>query len=131
MFFSKRSAEAGKSSFVYKRGTPGINLFGAARLGYPEAATVGIRPEHLRLEAQPQKEGTPARIELIEELGDVRLIHLVTEADEKIVAKQPAKTSHREGESVYVTWAPENLHLFDLKGRRIDPDGLKRPDRAA
>lgn len=112
-------------------GTPGINLFGAARLGFPEAATVGIRPEHLRVEALPQKDSIPARIELIEELGDIRLIHLVTEAEEKIVAKLPAKTPHREGESVHVAWAREHLHLFDLKGRRIDPASLRRPERAA
>lgn len=89
------------------------------------------RPEHLRVEALPQKDSIPAGIELIEERRDIPLIHMVTEAKEKTVAKQPAETSHREVEDVYGAWPPEHLHLFDLRGRRIDPTSLMRLDRVA
>ncbi|MFC0481681.1 TOBE domain-containing protein [Gellertiella hungarica] len=100
-------------------------------MGLPGAATVGIRPEHLLLEDATHPGGLAARVEFVEELGDVRLIHLLTEADEKIVAKQPAGSPWQAGQSVRVSWRTEHLHRFDLAGQRLDDAPEQRPEKAA
>ena len=112
-------------------GTPAINLFSAARFGIMDAATIGIRPEHVGIEPFAVNSPLPARVEFIEELGDCRLVHLLTEAEEKIVSKRPAGHAIREGERVSLVWREEDLHLFDLQGRRIDARPGRRPERAA
>jgi multiple sugar transport system ATP-binding protein len=76
---------------------------------------VGIRPGDLRL----AEGGLRARVEGVEHLGDHVVVDLVL--DERLVK---LKTDHtpalREGEPVFVAFAPEDAHLFDAEsGARI------------
>ncbi len=71
-------------------------------------ATLGVRPSALRFAAS----GIPARVYLVENLGDSSIIDL--QVGEQIVKmRMEGKPGVREGEAVHVTFAPEAMHLFD------------------
>jgi len=76
---------------------------------------VGVRPNDLRL----ADGGLRARVEGVEELGDSVIVDLVV--DERLVKlKTDRPPMLREGEAVFVAFAPEDAHLFDAEsGARI------------
>jgi len=113
-------------------GTPPMNLLAGAWEGHAvtvggstvavaaETRTVrdvvvGIRPHDLRL----ADGGLRARVEGVEELGDSAIVDLVV--DERLVKlKTDRPPVLREGEPVFVAFAPEDAHLFDAEsGARI------------
>jgi ABC-type sugar transport system ATPase subunit len=69
---------------------------------------VGIRPGALRIE----EGGIPAKVELVEDLGDTAVIDLDIEgiSVRSRVSQGPVP---REGETVSVNAAPDDVHLFD------------------
>ncbi len=125
-------------------GTPGMNLFpalwgrvdgaltaiiGSQRLPLPSglpwmpaaaaaggrAATLGIRPEHLRVATAPEK-GTPslkARIRLVEPLGHETLLHLNLDPDIALIARTPDRWAGGSNSLVWVSCDPHQLHVFD------------------
>ena len=76
---------------------------------------VGIRPHALRL----ADGGLRARVEGVEDLGDSAIVDLVV--DERLVkVKTERAPVLREGEAVFIAFAPEDAHLFDpTSGARI------------
>ena len=76
---------------------------------------VGVRPSDLRL----ADGGLRARVEGVEHLGDNVIVDLVV--DERLVKlKTDRPPMLREGEAVFVAFAPEDAHLFDAEsGARI------------
>ena len=76
---------------------------------------VGVRPSDLRL----ADGGLRARVEGIEQLGDYVVVDLVL--DERLVKlKTDRAPVLREGEAVFVAFAPEDAHLFDAEsGARV------------
>ena len=76
---------------------------------------VGVRPHDLRL----ADGGLRGRVEGVEELGDSAIVDLVV--DERLVkVKCERAPVLREGEPVFVAFAPEDAHLFDAEsGERI------------
>ena len=74
---------------------------------------VGIRPGALRLEAG----GIPAKVELVEDLGDTAVIDLDVNgvAMRARVGDGPVP---QEGETVAVTARPRDIHLFDAATRQ-------------
>jgi len=76
---------------------------------------VGVRPSDLRL----ADGGLRARVEGVEHLGDNVIVDLVV--DERLVKlKTDRAPVLREGEPVFVAFAPEDAHLFDAEsGARI------------
>jgi ABC-type sugar transport system ATPase subunit len=79
------------------------------------SVTVGVRPSDLRL-ATP---GIAARIELIEELGDMRVLDLRI-GTQALKLKGDVRASLHEGETVHLSVAPTAIHLFDkANGTRL------------
>jgi ABC-type sugar transport system ATPase subunit len=76
---------------------------------------IGVRPSDLRL----ADGGLRARVEGVEHLGDNVIVDLVV--DERLVKlKTDRAPVLREGEAVFVAFAPEDAHLFDAEsGARI------------
>ncbi len=98
-------------------GTPAMNFLDseAARPFYvlPERSVVGIRPEHLRLDAA----GVPARVELVEVAGSDAFLHL----DRGLVARVEAAGRPAEGAGVQIAFDRADAHLFDeASGERIE-----------
>ena len=99
----------------------GAMLIGDHRLPVEHAASAerdvlaGIRPGAVRLEAG----GLPARVELIENLGETVLLDLDL-AGTPIRARVAPDAVPREGDTVAVTARPADIHLFDAAtGRRL------------
>jgi ABC-type sugar transport system ATPase subunit len=142
IFMEGRIAQIGTPEEVYARpasvdvaafiGSPPMNLLPAqiggssvvvARteialgrdLGPPRSAILGVRPGALRLGA----EGVPARVYLVEHLGDSTIVNLqVEDVLVKLRTDRPPPLS--EGQGVRLSFDPADAHLFDeATGRRI------------
>jgi sn-glycerol 3-phosphate transport system ATP-binding protein len=80
------------------------------------ALTIGVRPEHIRVDPN----GVSLRIDLIEPLGSETLVHghLAAPGEPGLVIKLAGKAP--EGEVLMVDFPPEQMHVFDAEtGRRL------------
>jgi ABC-type sugar transport system ATPase subunit len=84
----------------------------SSRLSGERSVIAGIRPSSLRLGTS----GIPARVDLIENLGDGLLLDLSLD-QMTIRARTGTEISSREGESVLFTADPAHVHLFDAETR--------------
>lgn len=96
-------------------GTPRMNFLEpeAARafLPVPEGLTIGVRPEHVRLDGD-----VPARVDLVEVAGSDAFVYLAG----GLVARVDAESRPAEGEEVQVGLRREDLHSFDPEtGERV------------
>ncbi|MBM3599416.1 MAG: ABC transporter ATP-binding protein [Alphaproteobacteria bacterium] len=84
-------------------------------LGAEREVTVGLRPAALR--AGPT--GLPAKIDLIEHLGDTKLV--ICRAGESMVKMRVDKAaSFRDGDDIRIGFDPGEIHLFERQsGRRL------------
>jgi multiple sugar transport system ATP-binding protein len=83
----------------------------------PDGANVliGFRPEHLELANGGSLEGTvqfPAKVDVVEYLGNEELIHAQAEGNE-IVALLPSDKKVVPGQDVQLAVPMEKLHIFD------------------
>jgi ABC-type sugar transport system ATPase subunit len=82
------------------------------------AATLGVRPEHVRL--SPDGEGWPATVSLIEPMGDETLVFLDYGGPASIVAKVDAEEKVAVGDRRRFGFRPDKLAFFDTAtGERI------------
>jgi ABC-type sugar transport system ATPase subunit len=92
-------------------GTPAMNFLDAGEasglLPIPDGATLGVRPEHVRLDG----EGVSARVGLVEVAGSDAYLHL----DSGLVVRVDADQRPAEGAEVRVTVRREDAHLFDAR----------------
>ncbi len=115
------------STVAARLGSPRINLLPRAALGEwaapAQAATVGVRAEHIHLHLHPHAaDAAPhtlhAEVRRIEILSDQRLVHLqLAGSDHALVSAAPSDASLAPGTPVNV----ELRHLlwFDTHGQRI------------
>ncbi len=118
-----RPASTFVASFI---GSPAMNLLDAeadgARLrigqnviqagagfAHRGPVTLGIRAEDLH----PAATGLPFRTDLVEELGAQRLVHGFIDGQALVLALDPSVPVRDE---MFLTVAPERLHLFDTAG---------------
>jgi len=79
----------------------------------------GVRPEHIRL-TPGATGGAPGVVELLEPVGPVTYVDF-TIAGSPLRASVPASTVLEPGESVSVSFEPDQFHFFDkVTGDRID-----------
>jgi len=115
----ERPANAFVAQFI---GSPKMNFFSDSDLTEGAAAylgrtinaeeEVGLRPEHL----VPVTDGTAViegRLELVENLGEYALVHLVSQAGVEFIAKTEKPPAATKGETVAFTINPELVHVFD------------------
>lgn len=104
----------------------GLQLDGGGELPLPRAfngltgraVTLGVRPEHLALDAEGRF--WSAQTDLAEELGADTLAH-VKVGTQDIVVRLPGRTHVAPGHAMHVRPLAEHLHLFDAEtGRRIE-----------
>ena len=118
--------ESPVSSYVASRlGAPRINLLPRAAVGNinapPNAVTVGIRAEHLKLENPrhaPQAAPCAARVLRIERLSDQHLVHLSLDGTaHELVAASAAGSRVEPGDAVQLNLLQPLW--FDTAGQRI------------
>jgi multiple sugar transport system ATP-binding protein len=92
--------------------------------GRPERAltgelTLGVRPEYLGIGVPG--EGLPARVELVEHLGDVSLLHAQLDGVGKAISLKLDKkdAQHAVGARVGIKVATSSVTLFDEKGAAV------------
>jgi multiple sugar transport system ATP-binding protein len=79
------------------------------------AVALGVRPGALHIAAT----GLPARVDLIEDLGDTTIVD-VDIAGQLVKVRMDHRPAVREGERIHVAFAPAAAHLFDREsGARV------------
>jgi sn-glycerol 3-phosphate transport system ATP-binding protein len=93
------------------------------------AVAVGIRPEHVQIGA-PNNAGSILKVEVIEKLGPVQLVHGTLGGQEFVV--QAAAEAQLDGVALLgLAIAPGALHLFSPEsGERLDADAVARAKAA-
>jgi multiple sugar transport system ATP-binding protein len=84
-------------------------------------ATLGIRPEHIGLAEVAAPDALPARVTMVEELGEARIIHATLREGTTLLLRHAIDPTPREGEGIGLRLDPQRLHLFDEQGVRIEP----------
>ncbi len=80
---------------------------------------IGIRPEHLK-QCAKQKAIISGEIDVLEQLGDHVLAHLVTQQGAEFVAKFETMGNIKHGDTLHFEAASKNIHFFDKKtGSRL------------
>ena len=100
----------------------------------PQPVTLGIRPEHIRLGGAGHV-GLTGEAIVVEMLGSDTFVHLRT-GEHTLVVRDTTGQRMRRGETVTVSWAETDCHLFDGDGRRLpsgheverDADGYRDED---
>jgi multiple sugar transport system ATP-binding protein len=86
--------------------------------GDARAVTLGVRPGDWRIEGS----GLDATVELVEELGDSRIVNLRL-GEQAVKLKTDRALDLREDEAVRLGCAPGTMHLFDrTSGERLNQD---------
>ena len=78
--------------------------------------TVGVRPEHIVFSDRPGEGGQlsiAGAVDTVEPLGHTTLVRAKLASDKRLSALIAGKVRLREGESVYATFPPDRLYLFD------------------
>jgi multiple sugar transport system ATP-binding protein len=94
-------------------------------------ATIGIRPEHLVAGgggSGPRAEGT---VTLVEYLGSEVFLHLRMPSGQTLMVQAGGRSGYKLGDSVPVSFAPEEAHYFDAGGQRLALFDQREPALAA
>ena len=99
-------------------GSPKMNfLMGSFATEY-DAATIGIRPEHLTVSQSDGK--WVGKVGVSEHLGSDTFLYVDMEGvDEPITVRSSGEIGFRHGDTVHLTPAPDKIHRFDNQGLRI------------
>jgi len=96
-----------------------------------DAATIGIRPEHVVLGGDA---GLSARAQVVltEQLGDETFVYATLSTGETIVIRAPGQNVIGADEAVTVSFPAAHCHVFDANGRRWTPGAeAESPARAS
>ncbi|WP_126977795.1 ABC transporter ATP-binding protein [Frigidibacter oleivorans] len=97
-------------------GSPKMNLLNGADAAQHGAATIGIRPEHLRVS---RDNGTwKGKVTVSEHLGSDTFLHVATDQG-LLNARVGGEVEARHGDTVWLTPDPAQLHRFGADGRAL------------
>ena len=98
-------------------GSPRMNLLMGEEAAKRQAATVGVRPEHVALsKSEGEWSGT---VGVSEHLGSDTLLHIDAGKIGQITVRTDGEFEARHGELVYMTPDPQRIHRFDASGQAI------------
>ncbi|MEM9427633.1 MAG: ABC transporter ATP-binding protein, partial [Pseudomonadota bacterium] len=100
-------------------GSPKMNLIKGAEAEKRNAATIGIRPEHIDIsETEGAWKGT---VGVSEHLGSDTFLHVQSDlSPEPLTVRATGEVFLKYGAEVYLTPRAEHLHRFDTGGLRIE-----------
>ena len=111
-------------------GTPPMNLAalegggvrgsGVALQPPPGAAWLGLRPEDLRLQPQPDDLQLPARVQSVEYLGADAVLRCAV-GDQVLTVRAPGAADATTGREITLCWPRASSHWFGADERRL-PD---------
>ena len=99
-------------------GSPKMNFIGGQVAKHHNAATVGIRPEHITLSTVPNGawKGT---VGVAEHLGSDTFVYVHTQEAGTITARISGEKTVRHGDTVWLTPLPDKIYRFDSEGLAI------------
>ncbi|MCD1617877.1 ABC transporter ATP-binding protein [Salipiger marinus] len=98
-------------------GSPRMNLLPGRAVARDDIKTVGIRPEHLRVETDGL---WPARARVVETLGADTIAYMDAEGLGEITVRLPGHMRLKAGEQLGLSPEPGALHYFGEDGQRME-----------
>ena len=95
-------------------GSPKMNFVPAEAAGYQGAATIGVRPEHLKI--GQEGEGWPGTISVAEHLGSDTFLYVDAGKLGTLTARCIGEFNLKAGDRVWLLPDPARLHRFDKEG---------------
>ena len=102
-----------------------LTFNGAARAALARAGdgevTIGVRPEHIVFSDRPADGGLlsiAGTVDTVEPLGHTTLVRAKMASSRRLSVLIAGKTRLGEGETVYATFPPNRLYLFDRKSEQ-------------
>ncbi|NNG21602.1 ABC transporter ATP-binding protein [Telluria aromaticivorans] len=117
------AGEEGSAAYVRLTSGAMVHVAADATRAAPGAAvTLGVRPEHLCIEAQQGLEGgVPATVALVEYLGDTTIVYVQADGVPEMVAvkARAGEPAPAHGARVMLAFDPLQGHLFDADGTAL------------
>ena len=112
-------------------GSPKMNFVSGEAAGEPGVATLGVRPEHLKI--GKEGEGWPGTVSVAEHLGSDTFLYVdAGQARNCLTARCIGEFGLKAGDRVWLSPDPARLHRFDKDGRGDqDMSGVARRCAAA
>jgi multiple sugar transport system ATP-binding protein len=98
-------------------GSPAMNFVEAARIGIKDAATIGVRPEHITLSRESGD--WRAKAVHVEHLGADTLVYLESETVGFFTVRLFGEHHYAPDDIVFATPAADQTHRFDAQGHAI------------
>ena len=80
--------------------------------GSAESIEIGIRPEHLK-QCTEQKAIISGELEVMEQLGDHVLAHMVTKSGDEFISKFDSVGKNKRGDTLHFEASAKNIHFFN------------------
>lgn len=116
MNFLDGKVEGPNQVAVHSGGTP---VSWAVKESIPKShekstVVVGVRPENIKASKEPVESGVKAQVDVVEYLGEERSLTLSLNGT-VLKAMVPIDFLVKESENIWLTAAPEDVHIFDEK----------------
>ena len=99
-------------------GSPKMNFFMGSFAAEFDAATIGVRPEHLAVSATDGK--WAGKVGVSEHLGSDTFLYVDIDGMESpVTVRASGEIAFRHGDAIYLTPDAEKIHRFDNQGLRI------------
>jgi multiple sugar transport system ATP-binding protein len=98
-------------------GSPKMNFISVDPAGQHGAATIGVRPEHLKI--GKEGEGWPGIVSVAEHLGSDTFLYVDAEKQGMLTARCIGEFNLKAGDRVWLSPDPVRLHRFDKDGATI------------
>lgn len=95
-----------------------LNSDQISRISGQSAITIGIRPEHIQVLAEPHDGAIPASVYVTELMGNETFV-FVTVGANRLIARAPADFRAELESKVWLRIAAEKAHFFDSAGENI------------
>jgi multiple sugar transport system ATP-binding protein len=100
-------------------GSPTMNFVEGAEAAKHGAHTIGIRPEHIDVSAEPVEGAWKGEVGVAEHLGADTFVHVNAGELGTINVRAPGEIPISHGDTVYLTPDASKLHKFDAAGKAI------------
>jgi multiple sugar transport system ATP-binding protein len=98
-------------------GSPKMNFVPGEAAGEPGVATLGIRPEHLKVDKEGA--GWPGTVSVAEHLGSDTFLYVDAGKLGTLTVRAIGEFSLKAGDRVWLSPDPARLHRFDKEGEVI------------
>jgi len=98
-------------------GSPKMNLLQGDAAKRHNAATIGIRPEHIN--ASRDRGEWQGVVRVAEHLGSDTFLHIDSDAVGRLTARAPGELALGAGDTVGLTPRPDRIHRFDTNGKAL------------